>query len=114
MGRPTTYTPEIATKICERLAAGESLRVICSADDMPPEATVRLWAVDDREGFAAQYARARDIGLDCVADAMIAISDEQAEVINDKGTVFDPDVNRDRLRVDTRKWYLSKIAPKRY
>jgi hypothetical protein len=23
-------------------------------------------------------------------------------------------INRSRLRVDTRKWYLSKLAPKRY
>lgn len=69
---------------------------------MPPEATVRGWVVDDIDGFAAQYARARDIGLDVCADELFEIADGNG------------DVARDRLRFDMRRWYLSKMAPKRY
>ena len=43
-GRPTTYSPEIAAKICEMLAAGLSLRAICQEPQMPHESTVRQWA----------------------------------------------------------------------
>jgi len=43
------------------------------------------------------------MGLDAMADEMLEISDSK-----------DADVNRDRLRVDTRKWYLAKLAPKRF
>lgn len=106
-GRPVTYNAEIADKICELLRTGISLHEICQSDKFPPESTVRLWASDDREGFAAKYAHARDIGLDVVADNVIRIAD---------GRDLEPsgDVNRDRLRFDARRWYLSKLAPKRY
>ena len=121
MGRPSVYTREIADAICARLAAGESLRSICRDEDMPAEAAVRQWALDDREGFYAQYTRSRDIGLDVLADETLEISDDGR---NDWVAKADPEnpgyqyngeaVGRSRLRVDTRKWYLSKLAPKRY
>lgn len=120
-GRPLTYTTEIAVKICERLAHGESLRAICRDDGMPPESTVRMWVVDDVQGFAAQYTRARDVGLEVMAEDLIEISDDGR---NDWIEKNDPDnpgydmngehIQRSRLRVDTRKWILSKLAPKRY
>lgn len=101
-GRPTDYTEALAADICEKLAEGLSLRAICREEDMPPESTVRLWVVDDREGFAAQYTRARDVGLDCRADAAI----EDAKSARDAGL--------GRLSFDADRWYLSKLAPKRY
>lgn len=120
-GRPSTYTPEIAAAVCARLALGETLRSICRDEDMPPESTVRLWALDDVQGFAAQYARARDLGLDAMAEQCIEIADE-AETTQKVGrdgetmeVVFDSTaVARNRLRLDARKWLLSKMAPKRY
>lgn len=120
-GRPSTYTPEIAAVLCERLALGETLRAICRGEDMPPESTVRLWALDDVDGFAARYARARDLGLDAMAEQCIEIADE-AETVQKVGpdgetmeVAFDSTaVARNRLRVDSRKWLLSKMAPKRY
>lgn len=121
MGRPTAYTPELAAEICERLAAGESLRAICQGDGMPDERTVRRWAMDNVEGFSPQYARARDIGLDAVADEMLDIADDGR---NDWMENNDPEnpgysfngehSSRSKLRVDTRKWYLAKLAPKKY
>lgn len=120
-GRPSSYTPEIAAEICERLAAGESLRSICRDPYLPDERTVRRWALDNVEGFSPQYARARDMGLDAVADEMLDIADDGS---NDWMERNDPDnpgwtfngehSSRSKLRVDTRKWYLSKLAPKRY
>lgn len=77
-GPKSTYTSLIAGEILERLAAGESLLDICRDDHMPAESTVRGWVVDDREGFAALYARARDIGLDHEADEIKRIADTPA------------------------------------
>lgn len=116
-GRPVRHTKAVADHICARLASGETLRAICRDEDMPPESTVRQWYVDDRNGFAAQYARARDIGLDSMADEIIGISDDGSNdyVPTDEGPSLDRDhVTRSKLRVDSRKWYLSKLAPKRY
>ena len=120
-GRPTEYTEAIANEILERLAQGQTLRTICKDDHLPPESTVRWWVVTDREGFSAHYTRARDLGLDAVADELFDIADDGS---NDLMTITKGDysyqvenkevTNRSRLRVDTRKWYLSKMAPKRY
>jgi terminase small subunit-like protein len=51
-----------------------------------------------------QYTQARDAGLDVMADEVLEISDRTSL----------PAVGRDRLRFDARRWYLSKLAPKRY
>jgi hypothetical protein len=120
MHKAITYTPELAVIICERLAAGESLKAICRDEGMPPDSTVRLWVIDDHNGFAAQYARARDVGLDIMADDLVEIADTTQEGVKTKETLFGDEVTRAdmlehrRLRVDARKWYLSKLAPKRY
>jgi len=116
-GRPSTYSEEIAKVICDRLAKGETLKAICRDEDMPADSTVRQWAAEDTCGFYAHYARARNIGLDRMADDLLDICDDNATDVfetNGKFTFNNAAVNRDKLRVDTRKWYLSKLAPKRY
>jgi hypothetical protein len=120
-GRPVTYSKEVGDKVCARLATGESLRSICRDEDMPPESTVREWVIDDREGFAAQYARSRDIGLDSLADEIVEIADTPQLGVKTKigedgktETTEGDMIEHRRLRVDSRKWYLSKVAPKRY
>jgi hypothetical protein len=113
-----SFTPEIAREICERLAAGETLRAICRDERMPARSTVHCWIVENHEGFADQYARARDTGLDEIADEIIEISDDGTNDTyrDDEGNMkVDADVlGRSKIRVDSRKWYLSKMAPKRY
>ena len=121
MGRPTEYTAEIATEICRLLAEGQTLREVCRAEGMPPESTVRLWALDDREGFAAHYARARELGYQAMADELLEVADDGKndwmERQNDDGSFYQVNgehIQRSRLRVDTRKWLLSKALPKVY
>lgn len=133
-GRPTDYTPEIRIKICAGLAAGRTLRAICRDDDMPDRQTIYNWLIQNigerkdengaiiEEGFFDHYTRAREVGLDEVADETIEIADAGAddyvdiEMKNGKvKTVFDKEaVLRSRLRVDTRQWYLENMAPRKY
>ena len=98
-----TYSPEIAESILERLAAGESLREICQSENMPSESAVRKWVQQDTGSFGAQYTRVRDIGLDCQNDYALAVAKDPATP-----------VDRARLIVETLKWRLAKMAPKRY
>lgn len=119
MGRPSTYDADTARVICERLSKGETLRAICRDEHMPPPSTVRLWALDDQgPGFAAQYAQARDLGLDAMADELLDISDDasgdEADTPDGSRRMDSEFAARSKLRVDTRKWFLSKLAPKRY
>lgn len=121
-GRPSEYTPEIASKLCAELSTGRTLRDVCRDDGMPPESTVRGWVLDDREGFAAQYTRARELGYHSMADETLEISDDGSNDWMERGHGEDDPVEvvnheaiaRSRLRVDTRKWLLSKALPKIY
>ena len=121
-GRPSTYSQEIADEVCRRLAGGESLRAICRDEGIPDESTVRLWALDDREGFAAQYARAREVQFLAIADELLEIADDgrndwmQRRGNDERGgwELNGEHIQRSRVRIDTRKWMLSKMLPKVY
>jgi hypothetical protein len=119
-GRPSLYTPEIAAEICARLASGESLRRICLSDHMPSEKTVRWWVIRNEHGMAEEYTQARDLGLDTLADEILEIADtpqmgEETRTGPDGKTVTKAEMYQHRrLRFDARRWYLSKLAPKKY
>lgn len=117
-GRPSSYTEEIAARVCAEMAEGKSLRSICRDEALPPESTVRNWAVEDREGFAARYARAREAQMDALAEDLLDIADDGSNdtYTKDDGTelVNHDHIARSKLRVDTRKWLMAKIAPKKY
>lgn len=121
-GRPSIYSEELANKICTRLASGESLRRICLDEGMPEARTVHYWLVDGKhESFFQQYARARAIQAEQMFDEILDIADDGENDYmtitkgNETYNVEDREVtNRSRLRVDSRKWYLSKVLPKKY
>lgn len=121
MGRPTIYSDELAKTICQRLAEGESLRAICRDEIMPAKSTVLAWCLDSKHPFSDQYARARDIQADTLADELLEIADDgtndwvEKETRNGSMILCDHEhIQRSRLRVDTRKWIASKLKPKRY
>lgn len=122
MGRPSLFTPDIANAICERIASGESLRSVCRDEAMPSEAGVRRWALDDVNGFSAQYSRARELQAHAIADEMLEIADDgsndwMVRAGKDGSPGFELNgehVQRSRARLDTRKWLLSKMLPKVY
>lgn len=104
MGRPSDFTQELADEICERIADGESLRAICTDDNMPSTSTVCRWLAKDRE-FQEQYAHARELQADALFDDCLAIAD---------GTTLKAkeDVQDRRLQIDTRKWMAGKLKGK--
>lgn len=123
-GRPTAFTEAISLLICERLAHGESLVSICKDERLPARGTVMRWLQEDHHtGFRDNYARAREAQADFYAEEIIGIADEECTYVKhgdgDEArkveVAFDSAaVARNRLRVDARKWYASKVAPKKY
>ncbi|HPA82140.1 MAG TPA: hypothetical protein PLS95_15070 [Thermoanaerobaculales bacterium] len=101
-GRPTKYNAALGTRICKRVANGETLREIAETPGMPCESTIRLWAVK-LPGFSEEYARARELQADAMADEAIAVARRKGN--NPIG---------DRLLVDTLKWAASKLKPRSY
>jgi len=79
---------------------------------------VRAWVVKDWHGFAAEYAHAREAQAHKWADEILRIADDGTNdtyVTDDGREMVNQDVvQRSRLRVDSRKWLLSKILPKQF
>ena len=117
MSQVSSFTQKMADIICERIAKGESLRKICLDENMPAHSTILKW-LRDIDGFSSQYARAREDQAEFYLDEIIAISDEssQDKIANEDGTerTDSEAIQRSKLKVDTRKWVMSKLAPKKY
>ena len=117
VGRPTKFTPELAEQICELLAIGKPSREVCKEVGIADSALYR-WLQQDVE-FQEQYARARERQADFYVNEIIEIADELQIDATYKGEEISLDVSssavaRNRLRVDSRKWIASKLAPKKY
>lgn len=128
MGRPKgsfksqLYTPELGEAICFALAEGETLKQICAAENMPARGTVHRWLVSQDEklkAFQDAHRVARAAGAFIHADEILEISDDGSldmkTVVGQDGQereVVDYEhIQRSKLRVDSRKFLMSKFAP---
>lgn len=117
MGRPTIYSEELAQVICESLMVGMSLRKICELDDMPAISTVMQWLASNKSDFMEQYAHARQVQAEYLLDELIEIADDSSndyEIVDGQERLNQEHIQRAKLRIDTRKWNIEKLAPKRY
>ena len=104
-GRPSDYLPEVAADICALLAEGDSLRKVCERQGMPNKATIFRWLAQHDE-FRDQYAKATETRADAIFEGMFDIADN----VNEEAAA----VAKARLRIDTRKWALARMNPKKY
>lgn len=90
---------------------------------MPTPAGVLKWARNDVNGFRQKYLDSREIGYHILGDEIREIADDGRndwmEILNRDGEAVGWKVNgeavqRSKLRVETRKWILSKMLPKIY
>lgn len=122
MGRPTKLTQKLGDAICEQLAEGISLRTICLDPKMPDKSQVFRWLNDARYAdFRDQYTRAKEAAADAMAEDIIDIAEDGSNDWMEKryGDRVETVVNhealgRSQLRIETRKWLMSKIMPKKY
>lgn len=128
-GRPSSYTPETGQAICDRLVCGkdelpESLRSICRDDDMPELRTVMRWLASNDE-FRQQYTRARELQQELSGDDIMDIADNSTDDVmyltaddesgeSGRAVIKHSAIARAKLQIDTRKWVMSKLAPKKY
>jgi hypothetical protein len=102
---------EKANAVCAKVAEGLSLRKACEAEGMTHPTFLR-WCDEDK-ALADQYARARATGTDAEFEALNELQDMEPQT-GPSGTVDAGWVAWKRLQVDTKKWELSKKAPKKY
>ena len=114
IGRPSSFDQRVATRIFERLEANESMRSICRDPRMPALATIFRWLADDRYyEFREQLGLAKEMGLEALAEEILLIADAPVGR-TESGATDAGAVQKQRLQVDTRKWLLSKLLPKKY
>ena len=93
------------------VADGLSLRKAAARHQISPQTFLR--AVADSPTLAEQYERARAALIDKMADEILELADAPVPVL-DNGATDNALVRQRQLQVDTRKWFLSKLAPKVY
>jgi hypothetical protein len=120
-GQRVPYSRDLADTLLERLGAGETMSDICRDPAMPARSSVMRWISEDKDGFGRLYEVAREMQAHELAESILTISDDGRNdwmlknAAHDAGWVANGEnVQRSRLRVDARKWIVSKILPKQY
>jgi hypothetical protein len=107
----------IFNEIIKQISEGKSLRAVLRQSDMPDSKTFYKW-IDDEKDKSLQYVRACNERSDGIFDDLLTIADatEDDIIMSEDGKVVTNHnvIQRDRLRVDARKWALSKMNPKKY
>lgn len=103
MTEPTPLFDDQIIEVLDRLSQGQSLRFIAKQPGMPKPSTFLMWVGADSV-LAEHYTRAREAGMDQIGEEIIEIADATTA----------ENAQANRLRYDARRWYLSKLAPKRY
>lgn len=98
----TKYTKALATEICDRIAAGESVIHITKDKHMPSEPTVYAW-INKHDDMFKDYMSARAMQQHGAFERM-------------KEIAHDPDIPSDhkRIMIDVEKFRIVKLAPKWY
>lgn len=107
--------------ICDRIENGESVKAILRDENMPSSQTFWKWLDEDTKK-SNQYARACELRAESIFDEMFDIADDGTndwvEKYDKSGNSYyelnGEHVQRSRLRIDARKWALSKMNPKKY
>ena len=112
-GRPTTYTPELAERICEIVATSRyGLKKLCEMHDFFPDyTTIALWRIR-HEKFSHLYLQAKQSQMDVVMEELDEIIDENIQYYtDDKGCerINCPLATVAIAKANNKKWYASKL-----
>lgn len=113
--KPHGTLPEHKEKLCdaviEGMQGGLSCFKACQSAGVN-HSTFMRWVSDDT-ALANRYARAREELIELMAQDLLEIADAPVGS-TDSGSTDGGAVQKQKLQIDTRKWLLSKLAPKKY
>ena len=102
---------KVADMVLAGMRSGMSAFKACQVAGVN-QSTFNLWLNEDAK-LAAEYARAREDLIERMANEVLELSDVDVGLQPD-GKKDWAAVQKHKLQVDTRKWLLSKLAPKKY
>lgn len=97
------FDEAVAAEVLARIEDGRGIREVCAEPDMPVHATVYRW-MRERPDFEQAYRQAREAQADRLFDLAWKIACEAT----------DATVRTDRLKIQTLKHRIGKLAPRRY
>ena len=116
----TPITAEQFKAVLDHIKTSElGIKDVCTLEKISTRSFYKY--MNEVECAEKQYAQSKLIQAEIMFDGMISIADDGT---NDLMTIVKGDAeyevenkevtNRSRLRIDTRKWALSKLLPKKY
>jgi len=103
--------------IIEQIQAGASVKSILDNPDYPSRTTFYSW-INKNPDFIELYKTATEIRADGIFDDMLVIADDRSQdrFLDAQGNYQQSmtAVNRARVQLDTRKWVLGRMNPRKY
>ena len=116
--KPFFWTQELEDDICLKVSTNSiGLEQLCKNNSHWPQVNLIYERRIKSKIFGDNFARAKSIQVDVHIEETLKISDYKYEdyVQGEHGFVGNnAAINRARLQIDTRKFYISKLAPKIY
>jgi len=110
---------EVFDAIINDVTGGSSVRKAIADHGAHPMEFYR--AIDANVSWCERYTRAKEASMEAMADEILALADNPVAALKTTTkadgsveTVEGDAVERTRIQIDSRKWLLSKLAPKRY
>lgn len=110
-GAVSRFSAALAERICSHIRCGDSLRKAAEKEGIP-QPTVMNWARCNMV-FANQYARACEERMSALEDKLLDLVEMGHNVApcTESGGVM---LQAVKLEIDTLKWLLVKLMPKKY
>lgn len=116
------YTEEFADAVCDEIANGNSLNSICKMEGMPGRSVVMRWRIQ-HEDFDVNFARAKEWSTEALLEDILDIADDGTnDYVPDNYMegrtpgyrVDGENINRSKLRVETRFRLMGLLKPRKY
>lgn len=109
--KPERDKDAICQAVLQGMRDGISAFKACQAAGVP-QSTFNRW-VDADAKLAEDYAHAREDLIERMANEVLELADSQVPETGDGKRDWQA-IQQRKLQVDSRKWLLSKLAPKKY
>jgi hypothetical protein len=109
--KPERDKDAICQAVLQGMRDGLSAFKACQAAGVP-QSTFNRW-VDADAKLAEDYAHAREDLIERMANDVLELADSEVPETGDGKKDWQA-IQKHKLQVDTRKWLLSKLAPKKY
>lgn len=108
------YDPKLVEAMLAQIAEGNPASKVCKEHNVSRN-SFNEWV--KRKEWSDKYARAVDDRAYKIFEEILEIADDKSEdviIIDGKKYINSEFVQRSRLRIDARKWFLSKMLPRKF